>query len=402
MLQQFPNLESVSLSGNRVVGVPPKHSFWFTNAFTNIKILNLNSCGIQSFATIKILSQALPNLEELCLAHNNLSDMGDLTDQHSEFNSTLNFHDIKCGNPSTIRPTIYFKNLTLLDLSDCKIASWNEQILPLRTLSIELLILNNNPITSITIAQSQPDCKVSFAKLKSIHIAGCDIQCWSSIDNLRYLPSLLSLRFRYNPVTSNMGTGEARSIIISRLPQIAYVNGSIVTPKERIQAERNYIRSVAREILLAESMRYSNSSIDLGGTEPTDCSKSTDFLPPMHPRFGDLLKKHGENLTTIKESNGIGGRIAAATVNVTIRSMAASSCTMEALRKRLPVTLNVRRLKYMCFKAFNLEIARQSLHFRTVDNPFPIPLDDDENMLSFYGVTDGSEILMNEVNDTTH
>jgi hypothetical protein len=55
----------------------------------------------------------------------------------------------------------------------------------------------------------------------------------------------------------------------------------------------------------------------------------------------------------------------------------------------------------MCFKAFNLEIAHQSLHFRTVDNPFSIPLDDDENMLSFYGVTDGSNILMNEVNETT-
>jgi len=31
------------------------------------------------------------------------------------------------------------------------------------------------------------------------------------------------------------------------------------------------------------------------------------------------------------------------------------------------------------------------------DDPFPIALDDDENPLSYYGVSDGTEILMNEV-----
>jgi hypothetical protein len=40
----------------------------------------------------------------------------------------------------------------------------------------------------------------------------------------------------------------------------------------------------------------------------------------------------------------------------------------------------------MCFKAFSLEISRQCLHLRAVDNPVPIHLVDDERALSFYGI----------------
>jgi len=120
----------------------------------------------------------------------------------------------------------------------------------------------------------------------------------------------------------------------------------------------------------------------------------------LHPRFRELLTIYGESTATVQALNCIGGKMVDETVNLTIRSMAPSSCTMEPLKKRLPVTLTVVRLKFMCFKAFSLEISRQCLHLRAVDNPVPIHLDDDERALSFYGVHDGSEIFMNEVHDT--
>jgi hypothetical protein len=390
VLQQFSNLENVSLSGNRIVGLPPKKSVWMTNTFSNIKILNLNNCGVRSFATVKILAQALPNLQELCVAHNKLTDMGELLYEHAE-------HDLR--RHYTIPRKIYLKNLKLLDLSACNLTSWNDQILPLRVLPLEHLILNKNPIKTVSISVSDSDATVCFAKLSSIHIAECEIQCWSSVDQLRFLSSLRSLRFQHNPVTSNYGTAEARSIIISRLPQITHLNASVITAKERIQAEKSYIKAVAREILLTESLRDCKHFISLGEQKQTDSGNRALNFHALHPRFRELLTIYGESTATVQPLNRIGGKMVDETVNLTIRSMAASSCTMEPLKKRLPVTLTVVRLKFMCFKAFNLEISRQYLYLKIVDNPVPIPLDDDERALSFYGVHDGSEIFMNEVHD---
>ena len=38
-----------------------------------------------------------------------------------------------------------------------------------------------------------------------------------------------------------------------------------------------------------------------------------------------------------------------------------------------------------------------SLHFRTESDAFPVELDNDEYTLSYYGVNDGAEVLMNEI-----
>ena len=40
----------------------------------------------------------------------------------------------------------------------------------------------------------------------------------------------------------------------------------------------------------------------------------------------------------------------------------------------------------------------QALRYRSDGDPFPTELDDDDNTLLYYGVSDGAEILMNEVN----
>ena len=37
------------------------------------------------------------------------------------------------------------------------------------------------------------------------------------------------------------------------------------------------------------------------------------------------------------------------------------------------------------------------LHFRIESDPFPTEMNDDDHTLAYYGVTDGAEILVNEV-----
>jgi hypothetical protein len=51
----------------------------------------------------------------------------------------------------------------------------------------------------------------------------------------------------------------------------------------------------------------------------------------------------------------------------------------------------------MCAKYFRVDIDIQMLHFRAEGDPFPSELDDAEHSLFYYGVNDGAEILVNEV-----
>jgi hypothetical protein len=84
-----------------------------------------------------------------------------------------------------------------------------------------------------------------------------------------------------------------------------------------------------------------------------------------HPRFRSLLKKHKETMmSSISSGPSSQANIGNDVIGVTIRSMAASSCDMEPLRKRIPTSLKVGRIKAMCARAFGLDIDMQILHFR--------------------------------------
>ena len=70
---------------------------------------------------------------------------------------------------------------------------------------------------------------------------------------------------------------------------------------------------------------------------------------------------------------------------------------MEPLQKRLPSSLTIQKLKALCRRAFGLDLDLQILHFRLSGDGFPTELLDDHHSLAYYGVGDGAEILMNEV-----
>lgn len=79
--------------------------------------------------------------------------------------------------------------------------------------------------------------------------------------------------------------------------------------------------------------------------------------------------------------------------------MAAASCTKEPLIRRMPMQLTVGKLKALCARQFGFDIELQTLHFRRSNaDAFPEAMDCDDHTLHSYGVPDGAEILMNEIN----
>eukprot|EP00592_Proboscia_alata_P005296 CAMPEP_0194368324 /NCGR_PEP_ID=MMETSP0174-20130528/16589_1 /TAXON_ID=216777 /ORGANISM="Proboscia alata, Strain PI-D3" /LENGTH=556 /DNA_ID=CAMNT_0039144665 /DNA_START=215 /DNA_END=1885 /DNA_ORIENTATION=+ len=363
ILYQFPNLTSLSLASNRLKFLPP--SIFTTKAeFARVSTLNLNDCDINSFKTILLLDSIMPNLVELSIAKNDFSDLGSNTTKL----------DI-------------LKGVTFLDLSDCCLSSWKSQVELFSTCAkLQTLILDNNPISSFDY-DVNAELK-GFQRLEALQMANSSLPSFSQIDTLSLrIPNLLHLRFRNAPCTSQLGKSEIRAVLIARMnSSLKYLNNSPITNKERIESERRYLRNVAQELLLMEN-------------EET----KEQFLMDQHPKFNALMEIHREVMTSSNAANsgnmtGVGSLINE-TMNLTIISMAPSSCHLEPLHKRLPSSLKIERLKGMCCKAFDIEMEKQLLHFRSADdknNPFPTELDDDEHTIGYYGVKDGDEIIMNE------
>jgi hypothetical protein len=356
ILKMFPNLTWLSFASNKINDIPSNiHLNIGSHAagFDRLQILNLNKCSIASFQTVLALDQICPNLKELAVAYSDLSDM------HQNNNHTEETETSNDDSPSTI---VGFQNLTLLDCSNCQLHCWNSQIRKLSHLpKLATLILDDNPITEASI--QSPD---EFTQLEILQITGNNISTWNAMESLAKLPKLKGIRFRKCPLTNDIGTGEARAGTIARLPQITMLNASSISEKERLESERRYVSNVSREMVLLNANSKSSNTDD--GDDPTSFAKSFQKLGlfEKYPMFEKLMAKHKESMLLISQSTNMGGAsISSNALNVTIRSMAADSCTIEPIQKRLPSSLKVGRLKIMCSKVFGLDIELQRLHFRS-------------------------------------
>eukprot|EP00559_Dactyliosolen_fragilissimus_P004090 CAMPEP_0184859844 /NCGR_PEP_ID=MMETSP0580-20130426/4816_1 /TAXON_ID=1118495 /ORGANISM="Dactyliosolen fragilissimus" /LENGTH=732 /DNA_ID=CAMNT_0027356691 /DNA_START=216 /DNA_END=2414 /DNA_ORIENTATION=- len=451
ILHLFPSLIDLSIASNRLKDFPKGHdinmimknaltvdttySFHNNLRFERMREINVNKCSIRSFQTILTLDKICPNLEKLCVAYSDLSDIetivgeagasstnngGHAHDNHdssqTDSNNSENGH--KCNNDTQLSG---FRHLKFLDCCHCNLSDWTTQVRKFRSIpNLETLLLCDNPIPSISYSKSeeQEGETKEFATLKAIEITGTKMSSWISVDTLATFPSLEYVRFKNNPVSASIGTAEARSTIIARLPQISILNGSTITERERIESERRYVSNIAREILLATTqirLEHNNILDRYNTASPSHRPRSISPLSQeeameekkqlilsQNPMFGHLMAKHKDSMIVSQASStrsNTTGAISQNAVNITIRSMASNSCTQAPIKKHLPCNLKVGRLKLICAKAFGLDYDSQILRFKPQDDPFPILLNDDDNTLSYYSINDGAEVLIYEMDE---
>ena len=373
IINQLEGLEALHLNSNRLmnpVPLPPTlERAASTGGFTSLTRLVLNKTGIKGWEALAILGDVFPALSELYVAQNDLSDVDIVATSSGG----------RVGG---------FSKLKLLDISECGLTAWSQVKVFGAMEGLETLIVNGNEIQDTKEAEEG-----EFANLKSLQLSGTKIKDWGAVDNLNSFKELRGLRFNNCPVTSTMGASEARGIVIARVERVEFLNASVVTTKERGDAEKIYVRRVAREVTM-----QAGSGGDGGGEE--DLEKAEAVLR-KHPRFKHLKEVHKASMVPLGDGGGTGS-LGQDTINVTVQSMAAGSCTMEAIRKRVPSGLQVGRLKQMCKRAFKLDPDLQVLHFRADKGSLMAELgsggeEDDELTLAYFGVTDGSMIFMNEV-----
>lgn len=318
ILRTFPQLAALSLASNRIGDIqkPPIHKN------SCLRILNLHSCGIQSMTTVQALNDMFPALEKLCVACNDLSHM-------TSFESISGF-----------------KSLTRLDVSSCKLSSWADHVMRLSSLdSLETLLLCDNPIESIHTSEKRTDGE--FSNLMNLNLSGLSLHEWKDLQGASSLPALRSLTLSNTPLTASMGASEARFMVIARFPDLDVVNSSLVSEKERSEAERRYVSQVTQELLLE------------GGELDREV-----FLAEKHPCYAPLAAKLQDEMKRQGHTDVVHAMSSYA-MSITISSMAADSCQMQPICKRLPSSLPVGRLKALCARAFGLDAERQALYYRS-------------------------------------
>ena len=203
--------------------------------------------------------------------------------------------------------------------------------------------------------------------------------------------SLKALRFKNIPLTANLGQGEVRSISIARFPNLDYLNASIISQKERNDAERRYVS------LISHSLQISNTA-DENDRNDTNCDSSRSAILQKNPRYLELAEKHKNLVIFSRDGIEEGGSLALSICNITIRSIAPSSCAMEPIVRRLPGTMNVERMKALCSRIFDVDYDAISLRFRADSTDgLPVEMDEDSKSLDYYGLCDGAEILVDEL-----
>ena len=173
----LPSLQSILLHGNKLQMITNEIALGLpAGSFSNLKVLALNGCNIQSWVSFLLLEKFLTNLEELYLSSNCLEDMPSYENDET--------------NESSDESSEIFPSLKTLDVSGCKIYSWN-QVLYLGNISkLTDLRLDDNPISLIKSCVSG-----KYKNLNRLSISSTKLSNWSCIDKLASYTSCSYFRF---------------------------------------------------------------------------------------------------------------------------------------------------------------------------------------------------------------
>lgn len=292
--------------------------------------------------------------------------------------------EIKTTSSTTVQG---FNYLRLLNLEDNCLTDWNEIVKLSQLQSLEQLHLNKNNLNYIRYPDTDAIHKllggyesveksyVPFQNLRCLLLGGNNIGDLASIGSLNCFPRLVDIRISENPVTEPGKGGISRFILIARLAKVQILNGSEVSSRERKDSEIRYVR-------LVMSKFHGN----------------LEEIKQLHPRFSELKVFHG--IEDERPSNGAAGpqKMASGLISVTLKCVGASIGEKHPMTKKLPATTTVGKLKILCESFFKLKSVKPILFLQEEGSPLPTLLDDDMASLIDVGVGNESTILVDEGN----
>eukprot|EP00884_Botryococcus_braunii_P020395 jgi/Botrbrau1/7039/Bobra.0165s0062.1 len=351
LASELPNLEVLNLSGNHLT-VPSAPATAATSMFRLLQVLVLNHCGI-SFQQILTLERSIPALRELHLQGNGCVLLAD--------------------------PGTSLQRLEVLDLEGNLVNDWGEVVKLCWLPNLRQLQLSRNRLAAIQYpsikGSEHMEGRHAFERLETLLLGDNLISTWDSVDELDKFPRLKDVRLTGNALLQS-GPSGARFQVIARVAGLEVLNGSEVRPQERRDAELRYLRVV------------------LGSLQEANAEEAL-AIQKASPRLPSLLKQYGDvGGATVGSQAGKALTSELREVRLTCLAAAARRNTGSQV-KRLPGTMTLGNLKVLCERLFGLPVAHQVMYLRASTDPVPQPLgEDDLRDLSYLGVEDGNEILV--------
>jgi hypothetical protein len=216
------------------------------------------------------------------------------------------------------------------------------------------------------------------------------INSWSDIDNLSNFPTITALRISQVPLFHLKGASEVRPFVIARIEKLTVLNGSVISPRERKDSEKIYLRSV-----LMEKMKIQKET----PSKPEE--EIHQSLALLNPRYLVLRALYEAELCLPSAlSGGVVGtekNLAAEMIAINLKNMIiTSSAPSEPMTKKLPLSLTIGKLRLVIKQLFHVDPSNQILALRCYKDSIPLELDDDSSTLQYYGAIDGADVFINE------
>ncbi|XP_073847336.1 tubulin folding cofactor E like protein mlt [Musca autumnalis] len=260
IVEHMPRIEFLNLSKNNLSNPLTKLS---APPITNLRGIVLNGTYL-NWESIDVLLKNLPVLEELHLSLNDYKEVLIDTADIAASTDLDNSDKCKCCDAKESSHTNKYKKISphkalrTLHFTGNPVEQWPEicrlgRIFP----CMENLVLADCPIRAIEFPEKQDNSTISdavdddglpqkhFPNLLFLNLSYASINTWDDIDRLATFPKLKNLRVKNWPLWDRLECTEheRRQLLIARLPNVAILNGGgVITPDEREDAERAFIR----------------------------------------------------------------------------------------------------------------------------------------------------------------
>lgn len=341
---QLPRLAVLNVSDNKLA--IPENPLSLKAAFSNLTQLQMSHMDY-TWGTIVQASAMWPRIEVLAVPNNNIK--------------CLEFMD-----------SDVFNQLRVLNLEGNHIEYWEEVNKLGQLPNLEQLSLYGCGLRNIQVKEK------SFSRLSKLSLSNNRITQWEHISELDKLPMLVDLKLCSNQGFEVYSQETFSHGIIARIGNLQIINGSQISSVDRRGAELDYLKQNGNEYLIALSQQRS----------PNGEQEMRNF-EAKHPRYKCLVQKYGPPEQGEYETKPTTLKNALIMLRLEWGS--------NQISKKLPVTMEVQKLKVLIHRLFNLHSSELTFFSYGPKNPgLCIPLDNDLRPLSFYSIEDGDTIVVKE------
>ncbi|XP_071512101.1 tubulin-specific chaperone E-like [Diadema antillarum] len=399
----FENLKSVAVHGMRISRAGDEK---IAERMPNVRDLDISKNLLPSWQELSRVTHDMKYLKRLDVSENRLALPNDLSSLSSAFCAVEELFINRCNItwPELLKiarmlPKLkkvhacfnrishltrpedgIFQDLDLLNLEGNQVTSWQDVLQLGHLPGLQVLILNANNIPSVHFDDATSAEKTQlFTSLKSLSLHNNQIASWQSVNEMNKLQRLEELNLKRNPVVQDEKPSTVRGLMIAKLGLLSHCNHSAVSDAERRGSEIDYLKKYHQEWLQSG-----------GGKTPPQPLKQ-DFVD-NHPRYAALVTVYGAPEVT-DDDVGKPGALKSSLLVLTLTCPQRDD--KKTIKKKLPATMDVTKVKGMIQKLFKVDVADQQLFYISQKLPDQeIPLDNDLRQLTFFGVESGDTIIV--------